>query len=75
MLVEEATGLGNLVALFSSHTMHFNDVVDVINDVFTGKRLRKHIVIMRKNKSHLLGIIADGAWTVMLCRKHVEELL
>jgi len=63
------------VAFFSSHFMNFNDVVDVINNVFTGKRRREHVIVMGKNKTHLLGVITDGAWTVMFCLKNVEELL
>ena len=74
MLIEKAAGLGYLVAFFSSHTMFFNNVVDVVDDVFTGKRCRKHIIIMRKNKSHFLGVVADGARAIMFGRKDVEQL-
>ena len=74
MLVKKTAGLCYLVALFSANAIHFNDVVDVINDVFAGKGRRQHVIIMGKNKTHLLGVIADGAWTVMLCRKNIEQL-
>jgi hypothetical protein len=75
MFVKETAGLGHLVAFFSSHAIHFNDVVDVINDVFAGERRRQHVIIMGKNKTHLLCVIADGAWAVMFCRKNIEQLM
>jgi hypothetical protein len=75
MLKEKAAGLGYLVAFFSAYFIHLNDVIDVINNVFAGKRLREHIIIMGKDKTHLLCVIADSAFGIMLRRKHVEHLL
>ena len=67
MLKGKAIGLRHLVAFFSSHFIRFNDVVDVINNVFVRNGSRENIIIMRKNKTHFLRVIADGAWRIALC--------
>ena len=72
---EEAAGLSYLVAFFTAYFMLFNDVIDVIDDVLLRNGIRYNIRVVGKKKTHLLCVIADGAWRIMLGSKHIEELL
>lgn len=60
MLIIKATRLGYLVAFFSPNTMRLYDETDVINNVLLGDSCGWHIMIMRKKKTHLLHVVADG---------------
>ena len=46
----------------------------VVNNVHLRDRPRQHIMIMRKNKAHLLHIITDRQWRIKLCHQHIVQL-
>ena len=75
MLVVKAARLSHLVAFFSTHPMLFNDETEVVYNMLLRNGTRQHIVIMGKQKTHLLHIIADGTSAVMLYQQRVVQLL
>lgn len=75
MFVIKAARLGHLVTFLVAHTMLFNNKTDVIDDVLLRNRSWQQIMIMSKEKPHLLGIIADRAWAVLFCQQRIMQLL
>ena len=55
--------------------MLFNDETEVVYNMLLRNGTRQHIVIMGKQKTHLLHIIADGTGAVMLYQQSVVQLL
>ena len=74
MFKKETAGLGYLVTFFTAHAMLFNNVVDVINNVFAADGAYQYIVIVSKQKPHLLRVIANSAGRIMFGGKHIDEL-
>jgi hypothetical protein len=74
MFEKETAGLGYLVTFFTAYTVLLNDVVDVIDNVFSADGAYHYIMIVGKNKTHLLRVISDGAWRIMFGRKHIGKL-
>jgi len=72
---EKTAGLGYLVTFFTAHAMLFNDVVNVIDNVAAGNGANRQVVVVCKQKPHLLCVIADSARGIMFGSKHIEELL
>ena len=72
---EEAARLSYLVAFFTAYFVHSNNVVDVIDNVLLRNGVWHNIRVMSKKKTHLLGVITDGARRVMFGSKHIEKLL
>ena len=70
-----AAGLCYLVAFFTTHAMLFNDKTDVVNDILLADSGRRLAMIMGEKKPHLLRIIADGPYGILLCQKRVVQLL
>jgi len=75
MLKKETTGLRHPVAFFPANLMFFYNVINVGNDVFTYDGGWIKVVIMCKEKTHLLCVIADGAWRIMFGSEHCVHLL
>ncbi len=73
MFKKETAGLGYLVTFFTAYAMLLNNVVDVINNVLPTDGTYQYIMIVGKKKTHLLRVIADGAWRIMFSRKHIEH--
>lgn len=61
MFKKEATGLGHLVAFFTSCAMLLYNKIDVADNIFAGDGAGQNISIMGKKKAHLLRVIAHGA--------------
>ncbi len=75
MFEKEAARLGHLVAFLASYAMFLYNEINVGDNVFAGNTAWHHIPVMSKKKTHLLGVIADGAGRIMFSGKHIEELL
>ena len=61
MFKKETTGLCYLVTFFTPNAMFLYNKINVGNDVFTNDGAWQQIRVMRKNKTHLLHVIADGS--------------
>ena len=71
----KAAGLGYLVAFFTPYAMLFDNEADVADDILLGNRSRQQVVIVRKQKAHLLHIVADGTGGILFCHEGIVELL
>ena len=71
----KAAGLRYLVTFFTTHAMFFDDITDVVGDVLLADSGGQQIVIMRKEKAHLLCVITDGTDGILLCQQCIVHLL
>lgn len=71
----KAAGLRYLVAFFTTHTMFLNNKTDVIDNVLLADGARQHVRVVRKEKTHLLHVIADGTRRILFCLQGVVQLL
>ena len=63
-----------LMAFFTPNPMLRLNKTEVVNNVHLRDRPRQHIIMMRKNKAHLLHIITDRPWRIMFCHQHIVQL-
>lgn len=75
MFEKETTRLRHLVAFFTAYTVFFYNKIDVADDVFAGDGTGQYIHVMRKEKPHLLCVIADRAGGIVFGGKHIEKML
>ena len=75
MFKKETACLRCLVTFFTANAMLLNNEIKVGHNVPAGDRPWQQIRIMRKNKTHLLQVIADGSGRIMFGSEHCMHLL
>ena len=74
MFVKKTAGLCHLVTFFTAYAMFIDNKVDVVDNILLTDGGGHHISIMGKQKTHLLHIVADGAFCILLGYKCVVQL-
>ena len=54
--------------------MLFNNEADIVDNIMLGDELRQKIIIMGKQKTHFLGVVADRAYRILPGQKRVVHL-
>ena len=75
MFVKKTAGLCNLMTFFPAYAMFIDDKVDVVDNVLLADRSGQYIMIMGKQKTHLLHIVADRSLCILFSYKSVVQLL